>query len=159
MRLIACETCHAQYDLTGVISDSLRCRCGKTLENRELVPVDAEIRRCGACGALVVATAEDCSYCGSEIVQAGDLSLIHDLGAAVAAIGDVRRDQRAACAAAVDLRVDRSQLPVLERLATPTSQCVGHDAGQIVLGVAGLAGDQAQRRVSQGEYREVAGWT
>jgi Zn-finger nucleic acid-binding protein len=76
LRLIACKTCHAQYDLSGVISDSLRCRCGETLENRELVPVDAEIHRCGACGALVVATAEDCSDCGSEIVQEGDLSLI-----------------------------------------------------------------------------------
>ncbi len=76
MRLIACETCHAQYDLTGVISDTLRCRCGETLENRELTPVDAEIHRCGACGALVVANVSDCSYCGSEIVEEGDLSLI-----------------------------------------------------------------------------------
>ena len=76
MRLIACETCHAQYDLSGVISDTLTCRCGETLRNRELVPIDAAIHRCGACGALVEAKASDCRYCVSEIVRQGDLSLI-----------------------------------------------------------------------------------
>jgi len=76
LRLIACQNCHAQYDLAGVLADTLKCRCGETLENRDLTPVDAEIHRCGACGAQVAADASDCTYCGSEIVRDGDLSLI-----------------------------------------------------------------------------------
>lgn len=76
MRLIACGSCHAQYDVSGVVSDSIRCRCGESIANRELVPVDAEIHRCGACGAQVGAEAPSCSYCGSEIVREGNLSLI-----------------------------------------------------------------------------------
>jgi Zn-finger nucleic acid-binding protein len=76
VRLIACGSCHAQYDVSGVVADSIRCRCGETLANRELVPVDAEIHRCGACGAQVFADAAACSYCGSEIVREGVLSLI-----------------------------------------------------------------------------------
>ena len=76
MRLIACGSCHAQYDVSGVVADSIRCRCGDTLANRELTPVDAEIHRCGACGAQVGAEAPACGYCGSEIVREGELSLI-----------------------------------------------------------------------------------
>ena len=76
MRLIACGNCHAQYDVSGVIADTVTCRCGDTIENRDLTPVDAEIHRCGACGAQVEAVAESCGYCGSEIVREGELSLI-----------------------------------------------------------------------------------
>jgi Zn-finger nucleic acid-binding protein len=76
LRLIACGNCHAQYDVSGLIAEHVTCRCGDTLENRELSPVDAEIHRCGSCGAQVGATAESCGYCGSEIRREGDLSLI-----------------------------------------------------------------------------------
>ncbi len=77
MRLIACSTCHTQYDVSEVSAGSFPCRCGETLENRPLEAVDATIHRCGSCGALVSADAESCSYCGSAIVrEPGKLSLI-----------------------------------------------------------------------------------
>lgn len=76
MRLIACGNCHAQYDVSGVVADTLKCRCGEVLDNQRLTPVDAKIHRCAACGAQVDAQAEDCGYCGSEIVRGGELSLI-----------------------------------------------------------------------------------
>lgn len=76
LRLIACHRCHAQYDLAGVVADSVRCRCGETLPNRALTPQDARILRCGSCGAQVQEQAQACSWCGSEIVRKGDLSLI-----------------------------------------------------------------------------------
>ena len=77
MRLIACSTCHTQYDVSDVSASTFSCRCGETLENQPLEAVDATIHRCGSCGALVSADAESCSYCGSAIVRdPGKLSLI-----------------------------------------------------------------------------------
>jgi Zn-finger nucleic acid-binding protein len=77
VRLIACSSCHAQYDVTDVVADSFPCRCGETLANEPQQAVDAEIHRCGACGALVQADSEACAYCGSAIVRdPRNLSLI-----------------------------------------------------------------------------------
>ncbi len=79
MRLIACETCHAQYDVSDVAAATIECRCGGVLENRALVPVDAKIHRCAACGAAVGERAKGCDFCGAAIVREGDprkLSLI-----------------------------------------------------------------------------------
>jgi Zn-finger nucleic acid-binding protein len=79
VRLIACETCHAQYDVSEVAAETVDCRCGAVLANRVLVPVDAKIHRCAACGAAVSERAKSCDFCGSPIVREGDprkLSLI-----------------------------------------------------------------------------------
>ncbi len=77
MRLVACENCRTQYDVTQVAAPRLRCRCGGTIENVAHAPVDAEIRRCGSCGAGLPHTAETCDYCNSTVVRdAGKLSLI-----------------------------------------------------------------------------------
>jgi len=79
VRLIACETCHAQYDVSEVAADTIDCRCGAQLANRPLVPVDAKIHRCAACGAAVGELAKSCDFCGAAIVREGDprkLSLI-----------------------------------------------------------------------------------
>ena len=77
VRLVACANCHTQYDVSGVVAKSFPCRCGETLENSPPEPVDAAIRRCGACGALVTDEAESCTYCGSTIIrERGNLSLI-----------------------------------------------------------------------------------
>lgn len=77
MRLVACPTCHAQYDVSDVAGESFPCRCGETLSTTPLRAVDAEIARCGACGAVVGAESGSCAYCGSEIVRDPDaLSLI-----------------------------------------------------------------------------------
>ncbi|MGH0031407.1 MAG: zf-TFIIB domain-containing protein [Myxococcota bacterium] len=76
MRLIACHSCRAQYDVSGIVAESIRCRCGESIANRDLTAVDAQVHRCGACGAQVAADATSCGYCASEIVREGDLSLI-----------------------------------------------------------------------------------
>lgn len=77
MRLVACGSCHTQFDVTSVDEKEFSCRCGETVENRPLQAVEAEIHRCGSCGALVAIEATDCAYCGSAIVRDRDrLSLI-----------------------------------------------------------------------------------
>ena len=77
MRLVACPSCHAQYDVSDVSSKFIDCRCGEQVENRPLQGVDAQIHRCGSCGAGVGAEADSCGFCGSEIVRdTRDLSLI-----------------------------------------------------------------------------------
>ena len=77
MRLVACGSCHTQFDVTDVGEKEFACRCGETVENRPLEAVEAEIHRCGSCGALVQAEADACTYCGSGIVRdLGRLSLI-----------------------------------------------------------------------------------
>jgi Zn-finger nucleic acid-binding protein len=77
LRLVACHNCHAQYDVTQFVEKQFRCRCGETVENRELQGVDASIHRCGSCGAQVAADSKHCDYCRSEIVRDGSqLSLI-----------------------------------------------------------------------------------
>ena len=77
MRLVACKDCHAQYDVTHVAAKDFPCRCGTRVENRELTAVDAEVHRCGSCGAIVKGQAESCTFCGSQIVREhGPLSLI-----------------------------------------------------------------------------------
>jgi Zn-finger nucleic acid-binding protein len=79
VQLIACETCHTQYDVSDVAAETIACRCGAELPNRPLVAVDAKIHRCAACGAAVGERAKSCDFCGSSIVREGDprkLSLI-----------------------------------------------------------------------------------
>jgi Zn-finger nucleic acid-binding protein len=69
LRLVACPDCHTQYDVSNVHGDTVRCRCGTDIANRSLDPVDATIRRCGSCGAIVDPKAETCEYCTSAIVR------------------------------------------------------------------------------------------
>lgn len=77
MRLVACTSCHTQYDVSAVAAARFPCRCGAEVENRVHAPVDARIHRCGSCGAGVGETAERCDYCGSSIErEPGRLSLI-----------------------------------------------------------------------------------
>lgn len=77
LRLVACETCHTQYDVTHVAASEITCRCGDTIENRSFDGVEAIVHRCGSCGAQLGADASSCGYCGSEICRdAAKLSLI-----------------------------------------------------------------------------------
>jgi Zn-finger nucleic acid-binding protein len=77
VQLVACPVCHSQYDVSQVLTDSVTCRCGETIENRELRAVDAVIARCGSCGAQVQPDAQSCTWCDSAIVRDLDkLSLI-----------------------------------------------------------------------------------
>lgn len=76
MRLIACPTCHTQYDVTHVVAECFACRCGAEVRNRPLQAVDAPTHRCGGCGALVQ-HGPSCEYCGAALaVDPAKLSLI-----------------------------------------------------------------------------------
>lgn len=75
MRLVACPACHAQYDVSGT-GEAFLCRCGQRVENGPVRAVDAAVRRCGSCGALLPDAADDCDYCGARVVREGELSLI-----------------------------------------------------------------------------------
>ena len=60
MKLVACPDCHAQYDVTDVAAEQLRVPLRqRSLENRALRAVDAEISRCASCGAQVGETAAE----------------------------------------------------------------------------------------------------
>ena len=60
-----------------VIEKQISCRCGESIENRDLEGVDVKVHRCGSCGAQVGPEAEQCDFCGSAIVRdEGVLSLI-----------------------------------------------------------------------------------
>jgi len=77
VRLVACPNCHTQYDVTDVRAKSIPCRCGQEIGNDPPQAKDAEIARCGSCGAGVRSDSHTCQYCGSEIVrEPGDHSLI-----------------------------------------------------------------------------------
>jgi Zn-finger nucleic acid-binding protein len=69
LRLVACPTCHAQYDVTEVTAASFSCRCGEQVANQPPESRDAAIQRCGSCGALVLPEADACSYCGSALAR------------------------------------------------------------------------------------------
>jgi Zn-finger nucleic acid-binding protein len=69
VRLVACPECRAQYDVETVEGTELRCRCGATVDVRPRTAVDAEVRRCGSCGAVVTAGGTSCEFCGSAILR------------------------------------------------------------------------------------------
>jgi len=77
VRLVACPNCHTQYDVTDVQAKTIPCHCGEEIDNVSLQAKDAEIVRCGSCGAGVQGDAQTCQYCGSQIVrEPGEHSLI-----------------------------------------------------------------------------------
>ena len=77
MRLVACKSCHAQFDVSGVAEPVFECRCGQAVRNEALPGQDARIQRCGACGALLAEDADACAYCRAAVVRdARALSLI-----------------------------------------------------------------------------------
>jgi Zn-finger nucleic acid-binding protein/ribosomal protein L40E len=69
VRLVACPNCHAQFDVTQVTEAELTCHCGTTVPNVVHAAVDAQVHRCGSCGASVSPQAESCDYCSSAIVR------------------------------------------------------------------------------------------
>jgi Zn-finger nucleic acid-binding protein/ribosomal protein L40E len=68
--LVACPSCHAQFDTAGVRGESFLCHCGARVANARPKAIDAPIKRCSACGAQVQAGAEKCTYCGSILAGA-----------------------------------------------------------------------------------------
>ncbi|HET9250764.1 MAG TPA: hypothetical protein VFP58_01435 [Candidatus Eisenbacteria bacterium] len=69
MKLTACPSCHAQYDVEGLTTSTFRCGCGQEVSSMPPTARDAEVRRCAACGALVGEAERSCSYCNAHVVR------------------------------------------------------------------------------------------
>jgi Zn-finger nucleic acid-binding protein len=69
VKLVACPACHTQYDVDRLEEPFFDCRCGATVRNESHAGVDADVRRCGACGALLPEKAERCEYCQAAVVR------------------------------------------------------------------------------------------
>lgn len=69
--LVACASCHAQFDPTGIAAESFLCHCGARVATARPKAVDAPVRRCSACGAGAAPGAASCPYCGSTTTAAG----------------------------------------------------------------------------------------
>ena len=76
LRLVACGTCHRQFDVTHVTDPELSCPCGAKVANEVHAPIDARVVRCGSCGAGLGEDAEVCDYCAAPVVREGALSLL-----------------------------------------------------------------------------------
>ncbi|HEX8702120.1 MAG TPA: zf-TFIIB domain-containing protein [Myxococcaceae bacterium] len=77
VHLVSCDSCRAQYDVTGYSAQSLRCRCGHLVKMRAPAVVQRPIQRCGACGGPLKDGTHACSFCGGQVEQdARQLSLI-----------------------------------------------------------------------------------
>src|SRR5262245_11013345 len=74
LRLVACRSCHAQYDAGQIEASRFTCRCGAEIENRPAEARDAPVVRCGSCGAAVASEDPSCSFCGSSVVRRPSLS-------------------------------------------------------------------------------------
>ena len=69
MKLVACPNCHAQYDVSRLVSETVACRCGTTFPAHPPAPRDSAVRRCASCGALLRGNEATCSYCQAVIVR------------------------------------------------------------------------------------------
>ncbi len=74
MRLVACRSCHAQYDAEQIAAERFACRCGAMVANRPAEAHDAPVVRCGSCGAAIGSEGRSCSFCGSEVVRRPSLA-------------------------------------------------------------------------------------
>lgn len=69
MRLVACGSCHSQFDVTLIAGAEFRCHCGAIVSCSPHSAIDAPIQRCASCGALVALDAASCDYCHAAIVR------------------------------------------------------------------------------------------
>lgn len=74
MRLIACRSCHTQFDADQVATARFACRCGATVEKLAIEPHDAPVVRCGSCGGSLAPEGGSCSFCGSVVARLADVS-------------------------------------------------------------------------------------
>jgi len=65
--LVACPSCHRQYDATGKDpGDRFHCLCGEALTVQQPKAHEAAVVRCSSCGATRVDEATSCTHCGSD---------------------------------------------------------------------------------------------
>lgn len=77
-RLVSCTTCRRQYDATRrPVGSRFRCRCGATIEVRQVDGHTAAVVSCRSCGATRQQGAAACAYCGSDFtIHEQDLDTI-----------------------------------------------------------------------------------
>ena len=69
--LIACQTCHRQYDVGALQpGERVRCYCGELNVVPEPQVRDADLLNCSACGGDVRSDAKECEYCGKQLLLA-----------------------------------------------------------------------------------------
>ena len=53
LHLVACPTCHTQYDVTHIAASTITCRCGEEIENQRFDrEMDAVLHAGGAHGTV-----------------------------------------------------------------------------------------------------------
>ncbi len=66
--LIACPTCHRQYDVGDLPEGArVRCNCGNLCKVPAPRVREAQMQHCALCGGAFSAGATQCEYCGSDI--------------------------------------------------------------------------------------------
>ncbi|MBN1442275.1 MAG: zf-TFIIB domain-containing protein [Planctomycetes bacterium] len=66
--LVACKSCHRQYDVGGMEpGERIRCLCGELIAVSEPRSHTARVLHCSACGGSLQESASSCEYCGSSI--------------------------------------------------------------------------------------------
>jgi Zn-finger nucleic acid-binding protein len=69
--LVACSSCHRQYDVGGMkAGEQVRCRCGNLVKVGREPAREARTLHCSSCGAKLRDEARGCDYCGSQITVA-----------------------------------------------------------------------------------------
>jgi len=69
VKLVACPKCHAHYDVADITDEAVRCPCGAIIPAKPPAAVDAAVKRCAACGALVADGEQVCSYCQAAVAR------------------------------------------------------------------------------------------
>ncbi|MFQ5790366.1 MAG: zf-TFIIB domain-containing protein [Acidobacteriota bacterium] len=66
MKLIACQECKRQWDVSRYrVGQRLRCTCGFVMEVPRLRSYTSEVHHCQACGAARSDSSTACEYCGA----------------------------------------------------------------------------------------------
>ncbi|MFT5292576.1 MAG: Zn-finger nucleic acid-binding protein [Planctomycetota bacterium] len=66
--LIACETCHRQYDVAGQeVGARVRCFCGTLNKVPSPRARQVKMQHCSNCGGAIVGEAKSCGYCEAKI--------------------------------------------------------------------------------------------
>ncbi|EDM78160.1 hypothetical protein PPSIR1_00465 [Plesiocystis pacifica SIR-1] len=67
--LVACSSCHRQYDASGYpVGGRFRCHCGEVVEIEALAALEAAVIRCPSCGAPR-GEGHSCGRCGAQFEQ------------------------------------------------------------------------------------------
>jgi hypothetical protein len=66
--LLACPSCHLQYDVSGMRhGERIRCHCGELVSVREPETHEARLLHCSGCGGKLREHTSECDYCGGKI--------------------------------------------------------------------------------------------